>query len=1473
MPFVPLEENSQPRGFVPLESGEQSAAPKGFTPLAEPEKPSMARMLLLDANPLAAGVEAGANLASQAVALPVAGIAGLGVAAGNALGLTDKTGGDTVEKVADAMTYRPRGAMGQAAAEAVAIPFEKLHEGATWTGEKTLAATDSPAAATAVHTLVEGVAPMVAGPALKKGGAVVKERVAGKSEPIAETTPQSAQATNAVPDVAEVARAPENAAALQGESQRRGFVPLEEADAQPGARMLKNVNVSDAADQRRGFAPLEEAATNPRDGATNREAIPPADSVVDQGPQMMRVGNAEPTSQRGFIPVDQAEMGNVKLSQQMGIDPKAGPLSTVAAEAVDRGITQQMTGRQLLAGQVARDVVTPEVTPDRATAAGQAWAAMMPEDRQALVRNAGMPEVFARNMPATEWSRLSESVKARLSGAMPETAFVRTREAAPSMDQARTVAGEQAADTQYSFAQGTNYTGFIDDAAQPVTRTTAAGRAAPIRREDIIVPFARELGASIYTGRIKQKKVLGFFRRGNEEVRIKRHADIETTAHEMAHLIDSRVPELSADWKKLTNKPLRDELLSVSYDKKNIREGFAEAVRLWMTQPDVLQQRAPVAHAWLESFVSNNRQYGPAMRKAQEGMTGWFAQDAVDRARSKIGEHRPLSDAMNGIFGRMRQSVVDDLHGIYRIERSMQGGKLTPNGAYESARLSRASASIADGAVRFGAPVKKPDGSFGYQGKGLQQILEPVGKNLDDALLYFVGRSAQELMMQGREKLFTKGEIRGMLALETPEARKAFAEYQKWNKGILDFAEAQGVINPASRAMWSRTQYLPFHRVGQPGGIKGKPGDWAGIQALTGGTENIRDVLGNMIGNAAQLIDVAVKNEARLKVAGLASKPGGGRFMTRIDPESRPVKISGDQVLREMFDRYGIAVDGDAPAFFEFFVRGMPPAGANVVAVLRQGKPVWYEVADPILYRSLKSIDRPPADWITRWLGLPKRVGQATVTLTPDFMVANIARDTVMASIMSRSGFRPVIDSLKGMNLRMRNDPIYKEFIANGGGLSSIFLDDQKVRAKLEKFYHDQGIDARAVLDAPDKLMSAIETIADAFEVSSRLGEYQRAIKAGEHPRHAAYLGREVSTDFAMRGDSKALGLMFDTVVFLKAAVVSWDRLARGIAHDPNRAMIGAKAAMLALSSVGLYMLNRENPRYQDLPDWQKDSYWHFFVPTADGGEQHFMYPKIWEIGALSSMAERSAGTLLNDDPNGLGKDFARIMSHTFNLNLMPQVVAPLYDQATNRNGFTKAPIETPGMENVQPFLRAKPNTSETMKALGMMTRNLPESMQVPPARAEALLRGYLNTWAMYGLMLSDKAFFGDRQPEMRADQLPVVRRFYQDNPPKSTKYETQFYDMLEEARRLRGTLRALDDMGRRDLADQKEQSPLAGEAKPLERAQRNAMAIARDMNQVRRDDTLTPQEKRQRLDELTAERNQLFKASVQAAKSAQANR
>ena len=1022
-----------------------------------------------------------------------------------------------------------------------------------------------------------------------------------------------------------------------------------------------------------------------------------------------------------------------------------------------------------------------------------------------------------------------------------------------------------------AFAPGASYVGFIDDArAEAATKKTGK----PIRREDVLIPFLKALKVPLYQGRVKRKNALGFYLPKKEAVRIKNKRDLETAAHELAHLIDDRTPEIRRSWRKNGH---REELRSISYDRVKTYEGFAEFVRLYMTQNEKAQQVAPKYYAWFQGFTQRH-EYGRHIEKAREGMAQWFEQDAISRAASKIGSSKPINEALYSTFDTFRQAVSDDLDGIYRMERNLTG-KVNPVGAYESARLTRGAHSIVEGALAIGAPVVNPDGSFGFEGKGLEAVLEPVSGQIEDWTRYAVGRSAQELMRQGREHLFTQTEINAMLQLGNPEFRKAFRGYQTWNRRVVDFAQALGIINPETRKLWKRAQYLPFYRVhtGQrQQADSGVSGDWKGIARLTGGTDNLRDVLQNMIQNASHLIVEAVRNDARVQVADLAEKQrGGGRFMVKIAREARPVKISKDEVIR-IVNQAGI-IPEDVTADFSnlkdlvsIFQFGQAPKGKNVVAVMRGGKAVYYEVADPLLMRAMTALDRPTKNWITRFLGGFRRVGQSSITLSLDFMAANLARDTLMGGIVSRHGFKPFVDSIRGMQSRIRQDKNYQEFIANEGGFSSVYLDDQAFWKKLERFYGKRGINYRAVIDTPAKLLYAVETVADAFEMSTRLGEYRRAKSAGAHPRHAAYSGREVSTDFAMRGDSEVLGFFYDTVIFLKAGINGMDRLYRGFAHDENRRQIATRTALLALASMALYAINRDNELYDKLEDWDKDVHWHFFIPRAGSSDKsapeeryhHFRYPKLWEIGAVSSMAERTLEGAINAEPKKLGQDLLRIVLDQFKLDYVPQAIRPLYEQYLNKSRFTGAPIETSTMQQLAPFARSKTYTARVLKDMGLKSRRLPRELQISPARTEALLRGYLNTWAMYGLALADAALYDDK-PEMRTDDYPVLKRFYAKSPMKRTRFETRFYEMFREATELRRTLRQMDRIGRPDIADEIEGRKELERYRQLTRGNKALQGIKREMRRVYIDPLPDSRQKRAALDRLLQEKNRLLELVV----------
>ncbi len=1049
---------------------------------------------------------------------------------------------------------------------------------------------------------------------------------------------------------------------------------------------------------------------------------------------------------------------------------------------------------------------------------------------------------------------------------------------------------------------GTRYVGMVGDMPGEVIQSPAgdaalAGLAAkireiangpqkkePLRREAILRKLTKALGVPLYQGRVKGGKRLGFFRHNVEEVRLKNMNDIEVAAHEFAHLLDSRIPEISQQWKgkSARAKLFRKELQSVSYDVKKTYEGFAEFVRLWSTQRDKARAAAPNFYAWFEDFIGKS-EYGPALRESQADMHDWFAQDLATRGKSKIGDGGEMNAALDSIWERFRQGVTDDLDGWLKMETALTGST-SWDGMYKTARLTRGKHTVVEGAIKYGIPVTQEDGSIRFEGKGLMELLEPVGEQLDDYLAYAVAKRADYLRGQGRERLFTPGEIKAMQDV-TREQRELFdgvlKDYQAFNKGILDFAQARGVINPAKRKEWETDVYIPFNRVSKTaptGKAKGTPGDWTGIKMLTGGTGNLRDVLGNMVQNVSMLIDAALTNEARQKAAEVLQKKGGARFMARIPKDSRKLSVTTQSIEQTIMDTLGIpptaarlmrakggvrlaglpegieelldALERQGP-LVEFWAHNQKPSGENVVAVMFNGETTFFEVYDDLVLRSFHALNRPAKHWIVKWLAVPKRIGQATITLTIDFMAANIARDTLMGTIFSKFGFRFALDSWKGLKSRVLEDPLYKEAIANGVGFSSYLVDEDSARRELNRmtreFYGKKGIDWKMVLDTPDRLFLALERFANAFEMATRLGEYGRARAAGAHPKEAAYAAREVSTDFGMRGDSLAIGFFYDTIIFLKAAVNGIDRGYRGLFKDPNRRQIAFRTGMLALLSMGLYAINRGNPLYDDLEDWRKDLYWHFFIPTEeaitawatgqdlpplDERYEHFQYPKIWEIGAVASAAERALEGILDAEPVEAAKHMARVIAEVFRMEYIPAAFAPLYELAINENRFSDRPIESEAMKDLEPWARSGPYGSEMLRRLGETMRDWPGAAQLSPAQFESLIRGYFHTWGMYGLTLLDVALFDD-MPEMRLDQYPLIRRFYRQHPGGHSKYVTKVYELIGEATKARRTLRHMDKTYRPDIADDienKRENLLYGQ---LSRAEKQLRAINQDMARV----------------------------------------
>jgi len=132
------------------------------------------------------------QMGSAAIAAPIAGIAGLGTMAGNAMGLTDKQPGDVVRSVQSALTYQPRTKAGQVASNAVAYPFEKLAQGADYVGGRAAELTGSPAAGAAVNTALQAAPALL----MRRGG-----RAAPQELSLAPESPRAAPIEQPAPQV------------------------------------------------------------------------------------------------------------------------------------------------------------------------------------------------------------------------------------------------------------------------------------------------------------------------------------------------------------------------------------------------------------------------------------------------------------------------------------------------------------------------------------------------------------------------------------------------------------------------------------------------------------------------------------------------------------------------------------------------------------------------------------------------------------------------------------------------------------------------------------------------------------------------------------------------------------------------------------------------------------------------------------------------------------------------------------------------------------------------------------------------------------------------------------------------------------------------------------------------------------------------------------------------------------------------
>jgi len=657
--------------------------------------------------------------------------------------------------------------------------------------------------------------------------------------------------------------------------------------------------------------------------------------------------------------------------------------------------------------------------------------------------------------------------------------------------------------------------------------------------------------------------------------------------------------------------------------------------------------------------------------------------------------------------------------------------------------------------------------------------MEPVkeGKSFELFSTYLTNRRAVRLADRG----FKTGINPDSALKSVGELERAFPEFSqiaqriyKYQDDLLQYGAESGLFSPDMIArLRQNTDYIPFHRVMDALETKGFMGQKLAniaspIKRMVGSEKPIISPLESLIKNTHAIIEAADRNQVGVMMARIVND------YPELQALFRPIRTPTSKVATVTAKELGFDTTGLDPADADRLVDVFRPVAyaknANEVTVLINGKKRFFAV-DPDLYRGLLALDKQDIGILHKFFGPPARWLRAGAVLSPDFLFKNPLRDQLSAFIYSRYGFIPGVDWMKGMSQSLGASDELRLYRMSGAEMANLVSVDRTMSGRtIEEIAKSHGF--TKYVKNPIELLRIVSEFA---ERGSRLGEFSRGVRGGADPLTAAFSAREVTQDFAMMGTvTRALNQI---IPFFGANVGSWSRLAREARENPLKASTKAFLG-ITLPSMLLYSVNRNDPRWAETPQWQKDVFW--IIPTPEGVPRPRI-PKPFMLGhVFGSLPERFLEYLDKKDPELL-QEWSRNAANQGTPGILPQAILPHIENISNHSFFLDRPIVPRAVEDAPVEFQYSGQTSEAAKALGKW-------VNYSPAKIDNIFRGYTGTLGRYvtdtidPILKNTGVTYNIPDPSLEISDMPVLRSFFARDPYGSGSVSVdKFYRELEK--------------------------------------------------------------------------------------------
>lgn len=457
--------------------------------------------------------------------------------------------------------------------------------------------------------------------------------------------------------------------------------------------------------------------------------------------------------------------------------------------------------------------------------------------------------------------------------------------------------------------------------------------------------------------------------------------------------------------------------------------------------------------------------------------------------------------------------------------------------------------------------------------------------------------------------------------------------------------------------------------------------------------------------------------------------------------------------------------------------------GQGIIEVFEEGKRKFYTVPKD-LYETMTGLTDVTTSWFVKMLAAPARLLRTGATTVPEFALRNPFRDQWAAFVNAKHGYIPFYDFGKGLFSLVGKTDDYWKYKASGAEWATLVdLDRVTTKANMKKL---------AGIKEWDKYVrnpiSLLEDFSSLGEQPTRLGVFGAARKKVSDIE-AAVESREASVDFARRG--ARMKVVSSLYTFLNARLQGIDKFARTVKENPIKA--SAKiTAVAVIPSVINYLMNRDDPTYWEIPQWQRDMFW-----IVKAGETYLRIPK-GDVGVMFGTTAERILQYTDQTRRGqiqLDKLATNILKESMPISdiggTIPTAFRPFIENITNYSFFRKRPIVPHGKQKLEPYLQHSAYTSEIAKKIG-------KALNVSPSKMENLLIGYTGGLGRHGLKLADIAMqeVTGKKPPKTPKQLadyPAIGAFAIRNPDGfNSESVAKFYEIAERLDTYNATVKSM---------------------------------------------------------------------------------